>query len=87
MRVKLISLVGIFRKELFSSGVERRGSWAVIQPIEMIGGGKDKACVRGLECICAASKVGRPSLCSYVVMAEKGVPQPTDQDRHNQSDN
>ena len=87
MRVKLISLVGIFREELFSSGVERRGSWAVIQPIEMIGGGKDQRGVRGLERIAGASKVGRPSLCCYVVMAEKGVPQPTDQDRHNQSDN
>ena len=86
MRVKLISLVAIFRKELFSSGVERRGSWAVIQPIEMIRCGKDKGCVRGLECIGCASKVGRPSLGCYVTVSEKGVPQATDQDRHNQSD-
>jgi hypothetical protein len=87
MGVKLISLIAIFRKELFSSGVERRGSWAVIQPIEMICGGKNQWRIRGLERASGASKVGRPSLCYYVVMADKGVPQPNNQDRHDQSDN
>ena len=87
MRVKLISPVAIFRKELFSSRIQRSGTWAVVQPIEMIRSGKDNGCVRGLECIGSASKVGRPSLGCYVVMAEKGVPQPTDQDRHSQSYN
>jgi len=41
VRVKLISLIAIFRKELFSSGVERHGGWAVIQPKEMIRSGKE----------------------------------------------
>src|SRR5207248_5284344 len=81
VRVKLISLVGIFRKELFSSGVVRRGSWAVIQPIELIGGGKNQGRVRGLECIGGAFESGGTSLGRDSTMPPKGVPRPTYQSR------
>ena len=87
MRVELISLVGIFRKELFSSGVQRRGSWAVIQPIKMIGGGKDERCVRGLECVGCVSELCRSSLGCDMTVSTKGVPQPTGNNRDSQSDN
>jgi hypothetical protein len=74
MGVKLISLVAIFRKELFSSGVERRGSWAVIQPIEMIRCGKDQGRVRGFECIRGICEMSGPSLGCYMTVSGKGVP-------------
>jgi len=53
----------------------------------MIGGGKDQGRVCGLKCIGGISKVGWASLGCYMTVSEKLAPQPTDQDRHNQSDN
>jgi hypothetical protein len=84
---KLIFLIAIFRKQLFGSGIQRSGCWPVVQPIEMIGSGKDQRRVRGLECVGGVPKISRPSLGCYVTVSEKGVPQPTEKDRHNQSDN
>jgi hypothetical protein len=49
--VKLVSLVAILREKRFSSGIERGGSGAVVQPIKMIGGGEHGWCVRGLKCV------------------------------------
>ena len=86
MGVKLISVIAIFRKKVFSSGIQRGSSWAVVQPVEMIGSGENQGAVRGLECIDGTSKLGRPSLGCYMTVSEKGIPYPTDQDRHDQSD-
>lgn len=87
MCVKLISLVPFLRKELFSSRVQRGSGRSIVQPVEMISSGNYQRRVRGLERIRGVSKFGISSLGCYVTVSEKGVPQPTEKDRHNQGDN
>jgi hypothetical protein len=86
MRVKLISLVAIFRKELFSSGVERPSSRAIVQPIEMIGCREHGWCVRGLKCSGETLKTGWTSLGCDSMATDEDVVRATSQDRKNEGD-
>ena len=87
MGVKLISLFAIIRKELLRSGIQPGSSWAIVQPIEMIGSIKDPRRICGQQDVCYALESRRTNLSSYMAVTKKRVRPPADQDGTNQGEN